>query len=167
MTFGLCGRGIRWDDLGEWHWNMYNIIYEMSRQSRFDVRYWMLGAGALGWINMMMLKRKCLKFKNKIKLKKKWIHHGYACVPHPEPCSLLPPHTIPLGHPSAPAPSIQYCALNLDWQLVSYMIFYMFQCHSPIATERIKYLGIYLPKETKDLYIENYKTLVNLIHGYS
>ena len=29
-----------------------------------------------------------------------------------------------------------------------------------IATKKIKYLGIYLPKETKDLYIENYKTLV-------
>ena len=28
-----------------------------------------------------------------------------------------------------------------------------------IATKRIKYLGIYLPKEKKDLYIENYKTL--------
>ena len=27
---------------------MYKIIYEMSRQSRFDARYWMLGAGALG-----------------------------------------------------------------------------------------------------------------------
>ena len=26
-----------------------------------------------------------------------------------------------------------------------------------IATKRIKYLGIYLPKETKDLYIENHK----------
>ena len=26
---------------------MYNIIYEMSRQSRFYARYWMLGAGAL------------------------------------------------------------------------------------------------------------------------
>ena len=26
--------------------------------------------------------------------------------------------------------------------------------------KKIKYLGIYLPKETKDLYIENYKTLV-------
>ena len=26
--------------------------------------------------------------------------------------------------------------------------------------KRIKYLGIYLPKETKDLYIGNYKTLV-------
>ena len=45
--------------------------------------------------------------------------------------TLLPPHTLPLGRPSAPAPSIQYRVLNLDWQLVSYMIFYMFQCHSP------------------------------------
>ena len=26
--------------------------------------------------------------------------------------------------------------------------------------KRIKYLGIYLRKETKDLYIENYETLV-------
>ena len=29
-----------------------------------------------------------------------------------------------------------------------------------VATKRIKYLGINLPKETKDLYIENYKTLM-------
>ena len=29
-----------------------------------------------------------------------------------------------------------------------------------IAMKRINNLGIYLPKETKDLYIENYKTLV-------
>ena len=32
-----------------------------------------------------------------------------------------------------------------------------------IATKRIKYLGIYLPKEAKDLYIENYKTLMKEI----
>ena len=32
-----------------------------------------------------------------------------------------------------------------------------------IATKIIKYLGIYLPKETKDLYKENYKTLVKEI----
>ena len=49
QSFGLCGRGRGWDDLEEWHWNMYNIIYETSCQSRFDARYWMLGAGALGW----------------------------------------------------------------------------------------------------------------------
>ena len=29
--------------------------------------------------------------------------------------------------------------------------------------KRIKYLGIYLPKETKELYIENYKTLMKEI----
>ena len=34
--------------MGEWHSNMYNIIYETSHQSRFDARYWMLVAGALG-----------------------------------------------------------------------------------------------------------------------
>jgi len=27
---------------------MNNIIYEMSRQSRFNERYWLLGAGAYG-----------------------------------------------------------------------------------------------------------------------
>ena len=52
----------------------------------------------------------------------------YKCSPSWRP---LPPRTIPLGHPSAPAPSIQYHALNLGWWLVSYMILYMFQCHSP------------------------------------
>ena len=57
----------------------------------------------------------------------KWICHRYTCVPHPEPSSLLPPHTIPLGRPSAPAPSIQYHALNLDWRLVPYKILYVFQ----------------------------------------
>ena len=59
-----------------------------------------------------------------------WVCHRYTCVPHPEPSSLLPPRTIPLGRPSAPAPSIQYRASNLDWWLISYMILYMFQCHS-------------------------------------
>ena len=48
QSYGLCWRGRRWEDLGEWHWNMYNIMYEMSCQSRFNAQYWMLGAGALG-----------------------------------------------------------------------------------------------------------------------
>ena len=48
QSFGLCGRGRGWNDLGEWHWNMYNIIWETNHQSRFDAWYWMLGAGSLG-----------------------------------------------------------------------------------------------------------------------
>ena len=35
---------LKWDV----HLNMYNIIYETSRQSRFNARYWMLEVGALG-----------------------------------------------------------------------------------------------------------------------
>ena len=54
----------------------------------------------------------------------------YTCFLYWTP-SLLPPHTIPLGHPSAPAPSILYPASKLDWRFISYMILYMFQCHSP------------------------------------
>ena len=75
----------------------------------------------------------------------KWIHHKYTCVPHSEPSSLLPPGTIPLGRPSAPAPSIQYHASNLEWQLVSYMILYMFQCHSPKSSHPLP-----LPPSPKD-----------------
>ena len=48
QSFGLCGRERGWDDLGEWHQNMYNIICEMNRQSRFDAAYRKLGAGAQG-----------------------------------------------------------------------------------------------------------------------
>ena len=36
-----------------------------------------------------------------------------------------------------------------------------------IATKRIKYLGINLPKETKELYTENYKTLMKQIKDFS
>ena len=64
----------------------------------------------------------------------KWICHRYTCVPHPECSALLPPHTIPLGHPSAPAPSIQYRASNLDWWLISYMILYISNSIKQIVT---------------------------------
>ena len=43
------------------------------------------------------------------------IRHRCTHVPHLETLSHLPPHIIPLGHPSAPALSILYHASNLDW----------------------------------------------------
>ena len=49
----------------------------------------------------------------------------------PLPPPLSHTHTIPPSHPSATAPSILHPALNRDWWFVSYMILYMFQCHSP------------------------------------
>ena len=77
---------------------MYTIMYETSRQSRFDARYWMLGAGVLGqprgvvwgrrreggsgwgprvylwWIHFDVWQNQynIVKFKNKIKLKKNY-----------------------------------------------------------------------------------------------
>ena len=59
-----------------------------------------------------------------------WISHGCTCVPHPEPRSHLPPQPIPQGHPSTPALSTLSHALNLDWQSISHMIIYVFQCYS-------------------------------------
>ena len=74
-----------------------------------------------------------------------WICHGCTRAPHPEPPFRLPPRTIPLGHPSAPAQSILYPASNLDWQFISYMILYMFQCHSPKSSHLLP-----LPQSPKD-----------------
>ena len=85
------------------------------------------------------------------------IHHGCTCVLHPEPPSHLPPHTIPLGHPSAPAPSILYHASNLDWRFVSHIILYMFQCHSPKSSHPRA-----LPQSPKD----SVSLLLSHIQGY-
>ena len=60
-----------------------------------------------------------------------WIHHGCTCVPKHEHPSHLPPHNVSLGHHRAPAPSMLYPALDIDWRFNSYMIVYMLQCHSP------------------------------------
>ena len=60
-----------------------------------------------------------------------WIRHGCTWVPNHEPPSHLPTHIISLDHPHAPAPSILYPVSNIDWRFVSYMIVYMFRCHSP------------------------------------
>ena len=56
----------------------------------------------------------------------------------------LPPRTIVLGCPSAPAPSIQYRSSCLDWRLIS-CILYMFQCHSPKSSHPLP-----LPQSPKD-----------------
>ena len=62
-----------------------------------------------------------------------------TCVPKHEPPSLLPPHNISLGHPRAPAPSMLYPALDIDWRFISYMIVYMFQCHSPKSSQPLPF----------------------------
>ena len=63
---------------------------------------------------------------------------------NPAPTSL----PIPLGHPSVPAPSTLSHVSNLDWQSISHMIIYMFQCHSPKPSYPRP-----LPQSPKDCFI--------------
>ena len=49
-----------------------------------------------------------------------WIHHECTRVPNPEPPSHFPPHTISLGHPSAPASCILHRTYTGDLFLIWY-----------------------------------------------
>ena len=89
-----------------------------------------------------------------------WISHGCTWVLNPEPPSHLPSHTISLGHPSASAPSIQYHASNLDWQFISYMILYMFQCHSPKSSHPLPLT------ESNRLFYTSVSLWLSRIQGY-
>ena len=74
-----------------------------------------------------------------------WISHGCTYVPHPESPSHIPPYPIPQGHTSASAQNTLSHASNLDWQFVSYMILYLFQCHSPKSSHPLP-----LPQSPKE-----------------
>ena len=68
-----------------------------------------------------------------------WICHGLTCVPHPEPPSHFPPHTIPPGHPSAPASRILY----RTWTGDSFPIWYSTCFHDipPIVTHVFAFIA--------------------------
>ena len=52
-TFGLWGRGRGWDDLGEWHWNMYTI---------FSSKFFTIWATrkVLGWNSICIIAIDCI-----------------------------------------------------------------------------------------------------------
>ena len=89
-----------------------------------------------------------------------WICHRCTCVPHPEPSSHLPLNPIPLDHPSATALSTLSHASNLDWRFISYMILYMFQCHSPKSSPPPS------PTESKRLFYTSVSLLLSRTQGY-
>jgi len=96
-----------------------------------------------------------------------WFCHTSTCichwcihVLHPEPPSHLPPHTIPLGHPSAPAPSILYPASNLDWWFISHMILHVSMPFSQIIPPSPS------PTESKRVFYTSVSLLLSHIQGY-
>ena len=75
QSYGLCGWGQGWGDLGEWYWNMYIIICEMNRQSRFDAWYKMLKAGVLRWPRGMVWRGKQIPVVDSYQCRAKPIHY--------------------------------------------------------------------------------------------
>ena len=60
-----------------------------------------------------------------------WISRRCTCPPILNRRSHLPPHTIPLGCPRAPALiALLSLASNLHWSSILHMVIYMFQCYS-------------------------------------
>ena len=39
-SFGLCGKGQGWDDLGKWHWNMLYILYILYYSNIIYILYY-------------------------------------------------------------------------------------------------------------------------------
>ena len=70
----------------------------------------------------------CIGFRHTLT----WISHGFTCVPHPEPPSHLPPHPIPLGHPSVPA--LSTCLMHPTWTGDLFHIWY-YICFNAILSD--------------------------------
>jgi len=69
-----------------------------------------------------------------------WCWRRFLRVPLPPPS---PYH--PSGSSQCTSPKHLYHASNLDWRFISYMILYMFQCHSPKSPHPLP-----LPETPKD-----------------
>ena len=74
-------------------------------------------------------------------------------IPHPPPSPCHPPGSSQCTSPKHPAS-------NLDWRFVSYMILYMFQCHSPKSSQPPS------PTESKRLFYTSVSLLLSHIQCY-
>ena len=75
-------------------------------------------------------------------------------------CRIQGPHSIPLGRPSAPAPSILYHASNLDWRLVSHDSIHVSMSFSQIIPPSPS------PTESKRVFYTSVSLLLSCIQGY-
>ena len=85
------------------------------------------------------------------------IRHECTRVPHPEPPSHLPPHTIPLGHP-VHQPQVS-CILHWTWTGDSFHIWY-YTCFNAILPNHRP------PTESKRLFYTSVSLLLSRIQGY-
>ena len=105
----------------------------------------------------------------------KWISHGITCVPHPETPSHLPPHPIPLGHPSAPAWAVVSCippGLAICFTLDNIYVSMLFSqiippSPSPIESKSLFYISVSFSVLHIGLSLPSFKIpyiCVNILH---
>ena len=92
-----------------------------------------------------------------------WICHGCTCVPNPEPPSHFPPHAIPLGHPSAPAPSILYPVSCIEPRLAIHFLHDSIHVSMPFSQIIPPSPS---PRESKRLFYTSVSLLLSRIQGY-
>ena len=61
QSFGLCARGRGWDDLGEWHWNMYNIMHRTWTGDSFHTWYYTYFNAILSYLPTLPLSHRVHK----------------------------------------------------------------------------------------------------------
>ena len=106
----------------------------------FSVIQRMLAVWSLVPLHFLSLKKKFIYFNWRLITLQYCIgfaihQHESATSVHVFPILNQPSHFLsrimPLRHHSEPATSPLYPTLKLNWRFISFMILYMFQCHSP------------------------------------
>ena len=89
------------------------------------------------------------------------ISHGFTCIPHPDPPSHLPLHSIPLGLPSAPALSTCLICIQLGlvicFTLDNIYVSVLFSRNIPTSPS---------PTESKSLFYTSVSHFLICISGY-
>ena len=93
----------------------------------------------------------------------KWVSHGFTCVPHPDPPSHLPFHPIPLGLPSAPAPST--CLMHPTWGVICFTIdnihiSMLFSWNIPPSPSSTEYKSLFYTSVS--LFLFAYRVIINI-----
>ena len=89
-----------------------------------------------------------------------WISHGFTYAPHAEPPSHLPPHPIPLGHPSAPSRVLVSCihlGLVICFTLENIHVLMLFSQIIPVSPSYIEF---------KSLFYTSVSLFLSCIYGY-
>ena len=87
----------------------------------------------------------------------------YTCSPSWTPLPYPSPYH-PSGSSQCTSPNILYPASNLDWWFISYMILYMFQCHSSKSVYLYSVFSTLMAIKTSNKTNQNYNQIFKYLY---